>query len=76
MPRGTQGVTASCNADNIASARVLEKNGMRREQHGVEDSWHADLGWVDGYQYAMLDREWAVARTSDSRSPIGLRRSR
>jgi RimJ/RimL family protein N-acetyltransferase len=56
-------VIASCNADNIASARILEKNGMRREQHGVEDSWHADLGWVDGYQYAMLDREWAVART-------------
>ncbi|WP_123311367.1 GNAT family N-acetyltransferase [Curtobacterium sp. JUb34] len=56
-------VTASCNADNIASARVLEKNGMRREQHGVEDSWHADLCWVDGYQYAMLDRERATTRT-------------
>jgi RimJ/RimL family protein N-acetyltransferase len=51
-------VTASCNADNVASARVLEKVGMRREQHGIEDSWHAELGWVDGYQYAMLDREW------------------
>ena len=31
---------------------------MRREQHGVEDNWHAELGWVDGYQYAMLEREW------------------
>lgn len=51
-------ITASCNADNPASARVLEKAGMRREQRGVEDSWHADLGWVDGYQYALLDREW------------------
>ncbi len=51
-------VTASCNADNPASARVLEKAGMRREQHGVEDSWHAELGWVDGYQYALLDKEW------------------
>ncbi len=55
---GLRRVTASCNADNPASARVLEKAGMRREQHGVEDSWHADLGWVDGYQYALLDREW------------------
>ncbi len=55
---GLRRVTASCNADNPASARVLEKAGMRREQHGVEDSWHADLGWVDGYQYAMLAREW------------------
>lgn len=51
-------VTASCNADNPASVRLLEKAGMRREQHGVEDSWHAELGWVDGYQYAILAREW------------------
>ncbi|AWB86088.1 GNAT family N-acetyltransferase [Mycetocola zhujimingii] len=51
-------VMASCNADNVASARVLEKVGMRREQHGVQDSWHAELGWVDGYQYALLDHEW------------------
>lgn len=51
-------VTAGCNADNPASVRVLEKAGMHREQHGVEDSWHAELGWVDGYQYAILAREW------------------
>jgi RimJ/RimL family protein N-acetyltransferase len=51
-------VTASCNADNPASVRILEGLGMRREQHGVADSWHAELGWVDGYQYAMLDTEW------------------
>ena len=55
---GLRRVTAGCNADNPASARVLEKAGMRREQHGVEDSWHAELGWVDGYRYAILDREW------------------
>jgi RimJ/RimL family protein N-acetyltransferase len=54
---GLRRVTAGCNADNPASARVL-KSGMRREQHGVEDSWHAELGWVDGYQYAILAREW------------------
>ena len=55
---GLRRVTASCNSDNAASARVLEKAGMRREQHGVEDSWHAELGWVDGYQYAVLARDW------------------
>jgi RimJ/RimL family protein N-acetyltransferase len=55
---GVRRVVAGCNADNHASVRVLEKNGMRREQHGIEDSWHAELGWVDGYQYAMLAREW------------------
>lgn len=51
-------VTAACNADNLASVRVLEKAGMRREQHGVESSWHAELGWVDGYEYALLAHEW------------------
>jgi hypothetical protein len=20
--------------------------------------WHAELGWVDGYQHAILAREW------------------
>jgi len=65
---GLRRVTAGCNADNPASARVLEKAGMRREQHGIEDSWHAELGWVDGYQYAMLAREWR-ARQSSERPP-------
>jgi RimJ/RimL family protein N-acetyltransferase len=57
-------VMASCNADNVASVRVLEKAGMRREQHGVQDSWHAELGWVDGYQYALLDHEWRDMHSS------------
>lgn len=56
-------VTASCNADNDPSVRVLEKAGMRRELHGVANSWHADLGWVDGYQYAMLASEWEARPT-------------
>ena len=30
---------------------------MRREQHGIRDSWHAELGWVDGYTYAVLADE-------------------
>jgi RimJ/RimL family protein N-acetyltransferase len=61
-PLGLRRVTASCNADNVASVRVLEKAGMRREQHGIADSWHAELGWVDGYQYAMLAPEWHARR--------------
>jgi RimJ/RimL family protein N-acetyltransferase len=64
---GLRRVTASCNADNPASARVLEKAGMRRERHGVEDSWHDELGWVDSYQYAILAREWSVVREEECR---------
>ncbi len=55
---GLRRVTATCNADNAASVRVLEKAGMRREQHGVADSWHEEHGWIDSYQYAILSHEW------------------
>lgn len=55
---GLRRVTAGCFADNTGSVRVLEKIGMRREQHGLKDSWHADLGWVDGYTYGSLATEW------------------
>ena len=65
---GLRRVTAGCNANNPASVRVLEKAGMRREQHGVEDSWHTDLGWVDGYQYALLVREWQALLNPEVRS--------
>lgn len=61
---GARRVTAGCYADNLASVRILEKIGMRREQHGVRDTWHADLGWVDGYQYALLNDEWRESRRS------------
>ena len=53
-------MTGACFADNIASSRVMEKCGMRREQHGVRDSWHAELGWIDGYTYAILAEEWKL----------------
>jgi RimJ/RimL family protein N-acetyltransferase len=55
---GLHRVTAGCFAANIASWRVMEKVGMRREQHGVRDSWHAELGWIDGYTYGVLREEW------------------
>lgn len=50
---GLRRVTAGCFADNHASVRILEKVGLLREQHGRGDSWHAELGWVDGYTYGV-----------------------
>jgi RimJ/RimL family protein N-acetyltransferase len=44
-------------ARNTASARVLEKLGMRREAHLVENEW-VKGEWTDEAIYAMLDREW------------------
>lgn len=60
---GVRRITAGCFADNAASVRVLERLGMRREQYGVRDSWHAELGWVDGATYALLadERERSVS---------------
>jgi RimJ/RimL family protein N-acetyltransferase len=59
---GLHRVTAGCFADNIASWRVMEKLGMRREQHGVQASWHEELGWIDGYTYGILAEEWIASR--------------
>lgn len=58
---GARRATAGCYADNLASVRILEKIGMRREQYGVRDSWHRELGWIDGATYGMLAEEWANA---------------
>jgi RimJ/RimL family protein N-acetyltransferase len=44
-------------ARNQASARVLERLGMRREAHLRENEW-VKGEWQDEVIYAMLDREW------------------
>lgn len=59
---GLHRVTGACFADNTPSWRAMERVGMRREQHGIKDSWHADRGWVDGYTYGILREEWVAAR--------------
>ena len=45
---------------NVGSARVLEKLGMRREAHLVENEWIKNE-WQSEYVYAVLDREWSAA---------------
>nr|WP_255670293.1 GNAT family protein [Aeromicrobium wangtongii] len=55
---GLRRVTAGCFAGNVASWRLMERVGMRREAHHVQDSLHRDHGWQDGYVYALLADEW------------------
>ena len=55
---GLRRVTASCFAANEASWQLMERVGMRREQHTVRDSLHRDGRWLDGYTYALLADEW------------------
>lgn len=59
---GVHRVKAECFAANEPSWRLMERVGMRRELHGVRDSLHRDLGWVDTLGYALLADEWRAAR--------------
>ena len=55
---GLRRVTALCFADNIPSWRLMERLGMRREEHNVRDSLHRSGEWLDGYGYALLAEDW------------------
>lgn len=55
---GLRRVTALCFADNEPSWRLMERVGMRREEHNVRDSLHRSGQWLDGYGYALLADEW------------------
>jgi RimJ/RimL family protein N-acetyltransferase len=54
---GLHRVVGRLDARNTASARVLEKLGMRREAHLVENEWVKEE-WQSEVVYAILDREW------------------
>jgi RimJ/RimL family protein N-acetyltransferase len=58
---GYHRVYGRLDARNTASARVLEKLGMRREAHLVENEW-LQGEWTDEVIYALLEREWLTAR--------------
>jgi len=60
--RAKHRVSASCDARNTASARVLERLGMRLEGHLRESTW-AKGEWTDDLLFAVLDREWAQPAT-------------
>jgi RimJ/RimL family protein N-acetyltransferase len=51
-------VTADCFADNEASWRLMERVGMRREVHTLQESLHRSGRWLDGLGYALLADEW------------------
>lgn len=50
-------ISAICDALNTASARLMERIGMRREAHYVENVWFKGA-WGDEFLYAILEREW------------------
>ncbi len=59
---GLRRVVAACFAANEPSWRLMERVGMRREAHHIEDSLHREHGWLDEYVYALLASEWRASR--------------
>jgi RimJ/RimL family protein N-acetyltransferase len=57
---GVRRVKALCFADNEPSWRLMERLGMRREEHARADSLHRTKGWLDGFSYALLVDEWRL----------------
>jgi RimJ/RimL family protein N-acetyltransferase len=68
---GLHRVVGRTEARNIGSARVLEKLGMRREAHLIENEW-VKGEWQSELVYAIRANEWARLRSAPSSE--GLRR--
>ncbi|MFN0071328.1 MAG: GNAT family N-acetyltransferase [Chloroflexota bacterium] len=58
---GLHRVDAGCIADNTASARVLERLGMRLEGR-LREKEHFKEAWHDLLVYALLEQEWRTSR--------------
>ncbi len=58
---GLHRVVAVTDCENVRSAALLERLGMRREGHFVENIWFKGA-WGSEYLYALLRREWPAAR--------------
>lgn len=64
---GGRRVYAECNDDNYSSIKLLERLGMRREGHFIEDVTfkkdnYGEPIYANGYLYAILKREWKADR--------------
>jgi RimJ/RimL family protein N-acetyltransferase len=55
--RGLHRVIAECDVENVASWKLLEKLGFRREAHLIENVYFKG-NYGSEYHYALLGREW------------------
>ena len=58
---GLHRVVAIADCRNAPSVALLERVGMRREGHFLENVWFKG-GWADEYLYAVLKDEWLQKR--------------
>jgi RimJ/RimL family protein N-acetyltransferase len=54
---GWHRIMGSCDARNHASARLMERLGMRKEAHFMQNQFMKGE-WVDELVFAILDQEW------------------
>ncbi len=52
-----------CDVRNTASVRLMERLGMRREAHLIENEFLKGE-WTDEFDYAILAREWRLRRSA------------
>lgn len=57
---GVQRVSAELFSENLASARLLERVGLRRESQVRGDALHRDLGWCDSTGFGLTAAEWTT----------------
>ena len=60
--RGFRRLSIGCDGANVASRRVAERLGFRREAHEVGSRWSDERGWTDHLSFAVLGEEWDGAR--------------
>jgi RimJ/RimL family protein N-acetyltransferase len=65
---GCHRVIATCQPENVASWRVMEKLGMRREGHFRACIHRPPDGWWDEYFYALLAEEYFARHNGPERS--------
>ena len=68
-PLGLHRVVAVTDAENASAAALLERVGMRREGHLVENVWFKGA-WGSEFLYAMLDWEWRVLNSLQFSNPF------
>jgi ribosomal-protein-alanine N-acetyltransferase len=61
---GLHRIIATCQPANVASYRVMEKIGMRREAHFRKAFYRDETTWWDEYFYALLEEEWFHAEAT------------
>jgi len=59
---GLHRLTTYCDVRNVASYRLMERIGMRREGHSLR-SMLLRGEWVNVYHYALLREEWIAMRS-------------